>query len=296
MTTQDATALLDLRAALLDGAPSAELEATTEALRVRLEGAEPVVRRITRDEPGDLVERLAEGEVVHPIVDDEDLADRLDDDRRCYVLEHPALPGRPMNVVWVALWNGVAGDVAAILDPSEPTDDPTAADTAVFYSIWSAEPGLAGFAGGYPLLAGAMDALRSELPQLQTFVTLSPIPGFRSWYLDRHEQPGGDSPVPGDDAALLAECVAYLTALDEDGRPVDPVARFHLGNGARLVGLHRHGDPSERGEERSFGLMANYRYGPEDLEANRRSLGAGHVALGPEVEALSDPGQIPGSR
>lgn len=296
MTTQDATALLDLRAALLDGGPSAELEATTEALRERLEASEPIVRRVRRDEPGDLVERLATAEVVHPIADDQDLADRLDDDRRCFVLEHPALPGRPMNVVWVALWDGTAGDVSAILDPAAPTGDATAADTAVFYSIWSAEPGLVGFAGGFPLLTGTIAALRAELPQLQTFVTLSPIPGFRSWWTERNGDGADPEPGTAGGAALVADCLAYLTELDEGGRPIDPVARFHLGNGARLVGLHRDGDPSERGAERSFGIMANYRYEPEDLDANRRSLTAGRVALGPEIEPLVDPGPEPGSR
>src|SRR5690606_36983537 len=107
----DATELLDRRAELLRAGPSPELEELTDTLRERLAESEPVVRRITADEPGDLLDRLARGEQVHPIAGTADLLDRLDDDRRCFVLEHPALPGRPANVVWVALWNGVAGDI-----------------------------------------------------------------------------------------------------------------------------------------------------------------------------------------
>lgn len=275
---EDPVTLLERRAALLDDGDPAELEEVTTALRAALDGDAASVRRVTADEPGDLLQRLAESEPVHPIRSPEDLADRLGEDRRCYVLEHAALPGRPSNVVWVALWQGVAGSVDAILDPAAPTLDPAAADTAVFYSIWGVEPGLRRMAGGGRLIEGAVEALRAELPGLRTFVTLSPIPGFRSWWEARH--PGADP--PGDDE-LLAACAEYLTTLDEEGLPLDPVARFHLGNGARLLALHRHGDRSERGARRSFGIMANYRYEPEDRAANRAELREGRVPVGDAV-------------
>jgi malonyl-CoA decarboxylase len=270
--------LLDRRAALLAQGPSAALDELTDELRTLLDADDTSVRRITLDEPGDVLARLAADEPVHPVDGPEDLADRLDADRRCFVLEHPALPGRPLNVVWVALWRGVAGDVAEVLDREAPTDDPAQADTTVFYSIWSAEPGARGLPGGRLLLEGAIEALRAELPRIDTFVTLSPIPGFRQWWEAEHP----DAQLPGDDA-LLAECVRYLSTQSEPGRPLDAVARFHLRNGARLLGLHRHGDTSSRGLERSFGLMANYRYEPEDRAANRAALRAGRVALSAEL-------------
>ncbi len=293
VTVEDPVALLDRRAALLEGrGDPGELDEVTSALRSALDGVEPAVRRITADEPGDLLVRLAQDEPVHPVRSPEDLANRLADDRRCYVLEHPALPGRPSNVVWVALWKGVAGSVDEILDIGAPTRDPATADTAVFYSIWGVEPGLRRFPGGAALIEGAVAALRSELPHLRTFVTLSPVPGFRTWWEERHPgraEPDGTGPA---DEELLAECVEYLTTLDEQGRPIDPVARFHLGNGARLLALHRHGDRSTRGSERSFGIMANYRYEPEDRPANRALLEAGRV---PVAEGLVPAGS-PDSR
>ena len=277
--------LLDRRAALLRQGRSTELDEATDQLRDLLGRDDPSVRRITLDEPAEVLTRLSEGEQVHPFDGPDDLADRLDRDRRCFVLEHPQLPGRPLNVVWVALWQGVAGDVSQILDRGAPTGDPGAADTAVFYSIWNVEPGARGFPGGRRLLEGAVASLRAELPALQTFVTLSPIPGFRAWWEERH--PAQEPP----EEALLAECARYLTSQTEPGRPLDPVARFHLRNGARLLGLHRHGDTSTRGMERSLGVMANYRYEPEDRASNRDSLRAGRVAVSPEVEGWlsSDP-------
>ena len=283
--TNTGSDLLDRRAALLRQGRSAELDAVTEDLRALLDGAEHSVRRVTPAEPADVLQRLAEREQVHPMDGRADLADRLDEDRRCFVLEHPALPGRPLNVVWVALWHGVAGDVAQVLDRTAPTADPVSADTAVFYSIWNVEPGAQGLPGGRRLLEGAVDALHRELPGLTAFVTLSPIPGFRAWWDAAHP---GQAP-PGD--ALLSDCARYLTTQREPGRPIDPVARFHLRNGARLLGLHRHGDTSTRGIDRSYGVMANYRYEPEDRASNRDSLRAGRVAVSPEIERWlsSDP-------
>jgi malonyl-CoA decarboxylase len=203
-------------------------------------------------------------------------------------LEHPSLVDRPLNVVWVALWQWVPHDLDAVLDPAAPTGDPAAADTAAFYSIWNVEPGLVGLPGGRTLLIGAMAALRAELAGLSTFVTLSPIPGLRRW-LDADaaasSPPDGTPPPEGE---LLRACARYLTSLRDDGRPLDAVARFHLGNGARLLSICAGADRSERGMDRSFGLMANYRYEPEDRDANRMALAAGEVVVGDEVAALLD--------
>lgn len=274
---------LDRRAELLahcGPGDTDELSQLTEQLGRMMGSDELTVRRLTRDEPADLLARLVAAEPVHPFAGADDVADRLDDDRRCFVLEHPGLPGRPLNIVWCALWQGVPGDLAAILDPQADTADPGAADTAAFYSIWNVEAGLVGLPGGRSLLVGAIDVLRAELPGLSTFVTLSPVPGFRRWY-EAHR----DAAPAGNDE-LLAQCARYLTSLRDDGRPVDAVARFHLGNGARLLSICADADRSERGLTRSFGLMANYRYEPEDRPANLAELESGRVAVGEQVRSL----------
>lgn len=284
-------AQLDRRADLLArcrAEQAAELSRLTEDLGAVMRGDDLVVRRLTIDEPSEVLDRLVGAEPVHPFAGPDDVQDRLDDDRRCYVLEHPALPHRPLNIVWCALWRGAPRDLAAILDPGAATTDPAAADTAAFYSIWNVEPGLVGLPGGRRLLLGAIDALRAELPGLSSFVTLSPIPGFRAW-LDAGAHRAVDPDHP-DDARLVAGCARYLTTLRDDGRPVDPVARFHLGNGARLLSLAPRADRSERGLERSFGIMANYRYAPEDPDRNLAELAAGRPTIGEAVAALLSEG------
>ncbi len=289
---------LDRRAELLaaddtsrSDASSAELDELTAGLAAVMRSDRLVVRRVDRSEPAEVLDRLVQLEPVHPFDGPGDLDDRLDDDRRCYVLEHPDLPGRPLNVVWCAMCDGVADDLRSILDPAAPTADPEAADTAVFYSIWNVEPGLVGLPGGRTLLVGAIAALRDELPGLRTFVTLSPIPGFRTWQEQRgaesanHERHDRD---PQHQQELVAQCARYLVGRRNDGRPLDAVARFHLGNGARLWALCPGADRSERGMERSYGIMANYRYDPEDRAANRAELRQGRPALGDSVRALLD--------
>ncbi|MFN7150346.1 MAG: malonyl-CoA decarboxylase domain-containing protein, partial [Microthrixaceae bacterium] len=167
-----------------------------------------------------------------------------------------------------------------------PTTEPAAADTAVFYSIWNVEPGWVGLPGGRVLLERAIEELRAELPGLTTFATLSPIPGFTRWDDDHAGASGQDAGHDRDHAGLLRRCAEYLTTLRDDGRPLDAVARFHLGNGARLVALTEDSDRSERGMARSAGIMANYRYEPEDRHANRSALAAGRPAIGDEIASL----------
>jgi malonyl-CoA decarboxylase len=140
----------------------------------------------------------------------------------------------------------------------------------------------AGRGSGRDLIEGAADALRAELPHLHTFITLSPVPGLRAWV----EANGAEVEPVGDELAGLG--ARYLTSLDEVGRPLDPVARFHLSNGARLWRVNPDGDPSALGVERSFGLLANYRYLPEDRAANRDLLADGTVPVGDAVGALLD--------
>ncbi len=262
-----------------------ELAAATAELKIRLESAPMAVRRLTLGEPGDLCDRLALAEPIHPFASsspadrEADIADRFAPDRRCFVLEHPLLWGHPLNVVWVALLGSRPAAMPQILDPDRTQLDPSDATTAVFYSIWNVEAGLSGIPGGASLLTGAMDLLTSEFPRLSEFVTLSPIPGYREW-LSR-EQAVSHSPEE-----LLKGCAKYLCSLGETGRPIDPVARFHLGNGARLVQINPKADLSDRGTERSFGIMANYLYEPEDRAANKTAVRQGNIPIGAQVQEL----------
>jgi malonyl-CoA decarboxylase len=284
VTASTVADLVDRRAALLrsgrdgGGAGSGELASVTAELRDALADGVPVLRRIGPADP--LAHELGRREPVNPLAEPADLDRRLAPDRRLFAIEHPALPGRPMNVVWVALTVGVPTELGPILDREAPVIDPAGADTACFYSIWNAEPGLVGMGRGRQLIETSVDELRSELHGLETFVTLSPLPGFRSWLSPR----GPQRPVGPD---LLPLAARYLTSLDGDGRPVDPVARFHLANGARLWRLNADADLSHLGRQRSWGVMANYRYLPEDRAANRAELATGRVPVSPAVAGLA---------
>ncbi len=281
LASMDATVPLTSAAADLTD----ELAAVTAELKIRLESAPMAVRRLTLGEPGDLCDRLALAEPIHPFASsspadrEADIADRFAPDRRCFVLEHPLLWGHPLNVVWVALLGSRPAAMPQILDPDRTQLDPSDATTAVFYSIWNVEAGLSGIPGGASLLTGAMDLLTSEFPRLSEFVTLSPIPGYREW-LSR-EQAVSHSPEE-----LVKGCAKYLCSLGETGRPIDPVARFHLGNGARLVQINPKADLSDRGTERSFGIMANYLYEPEDRAANKAAVRQGDIPIGAQVQEL----------
>ena len=281
LASMDATVPLTSAAADLTD----ELAAVTAELKIRLESAPMAVRRLTLGEPGDLCDRLALAEPIHPFASsspadrEADIADRFAPDRRCFVLEHPLLWGHPLNVVWVALLGSRPAAMPQILDPDRTQLDPSDATTAVFYSIWNVEAGLSGIPGGASLLTGAMDLLKSEFPRLTEFVTLSPIPGYREWL--SQEQAVTHSPEE-----LLKGCAKYLCSLGETGRPIDPVARFHLGNGARLVQINPKADLSDRGTERSFGIMANYLYEPEDRAVNKAAVRQGDIPIGAQVQEL----------
>jgi malonyl-CoA decarboxylase len=258
-----------------------ELDELTEALRAELAGPASV-RRLRFDPTADeaLMRRLARIEPVNPVRDEADLRDRVDSDRRVFVLEHPALPGHPMNVVWVALCETAPARLADLLDPAKPSLDPAAARVAAFYSIWNAEPGLVGMGRGVDLIDGAVEQLQAELPALDTFVTLSPVPGFRPVA----EREGSANGTEGS-RELARLCARYLVGFS-GGRLQDPVARFHMGNGARLLRVCPGGDPSPQGVQRSWGVMANYRYAPEDRAANREALARQDPAVGTEVAEL----------
>lgn len=289
----DVSSLVDRRAELLAAFPEVarashgasprperqELTAISRSLRGSLAAGHRVRSLDLRGSAEDsaMARRLGAAEAVHPIGSERDLERRLSRDRRVIVVEHPALPGRPLNVLWVALCRGIPSVLSEILDPHAPLTDPGDADTAVLYSIWNAEPGLSGIGRGSELVRGAAEILLGELPHLATLTTMSPVMGLR-------EHCGADHP-PDD---LVGTCARYLTNTGEDGRLVDPVARFHMGNGARLWRLLPGADDSERGLARSYGIMANYRYFPEDLATNRGLLARGTPALGHDLAQLID--------
>ena len=279
------------------------------------------LRRITWNSPAALLERLMAYEAVHEIRSWADLRHRLESDRRCYAFFHPRMPDEPLVFVEVALMDRVASSIGPLLDESLPVTDPRTADAAVFYSISSTQPGLRGVSFGGFLIKRVVEHLLGEYPKLGTFATLSPVPGFRRW-LDQHLQSGTeamlsernrsafarlakDRDANGELQAALAEgsidratsaaleavlvplCARYLVAEKHDGMPIDPVARFHFGNGARLDRIDWLANASSRGMSESLGIMVNYVYEPSAIEENHEAYYRdGRIAISPAVRKL----------
>ncbi len=254
-----------------------------------------MLRRIDWSSPADILEKIIRYEAVHEIADWDDLRRRIDPpDRRCFAFFHPALPEEPLIFVEVALTDGIASAIGPVLARERQPISPAAANTAVFYSISNCQKGLAGVTFGSFLIKQCAQDLAREIPTLKTFVTLSPVPGFRDW-LDRER--GADRPqsLAREDVealrlldtegwhvdkqrresvrkALLPAAAAYfLRAKNAKGKPSDPVARFHLGNGARLERLNHLGDTSPKGMAQSYGLMVNYLYDLGAIEKNHEA-------------------------
>jgi malonyl-CoA decarboxylase len=233
-----------------------------------------VLQRIDWRTPAVILERLIEYEAVHQLQGWRDLRRRLEADRRCYAFFHPALPDEPLIFIEVALTRGLPADVQPLIDPASPVGDPGRADTAAFYSITNCQEGLRGVSFGNVLIKQVVDDLGGEFRRLRTFATLSPIPRFRDWVTARDAR--WNDVVPGTANAatkkeLMHLCAVYLLQAKRNNEPADSVARFHLANGASLERLNWMADPSPAGLERSFGLMANYLYRPEDLERNHEA-------------------------
>ena len=261
------------------------------------------LHRIDWNSPAVLLEKLVGYEAVHEIRSWRDLKNRLDSDRRCYAFFHPRMPGEPLIFVEVALVKGLAGSVQKLLDEKAPLLDPREADTAIFYSISNCQQGLAGISFGNFLIKRVVEELSGELRSLKTFATLSPIPGFRAWLDEKlaSDQPGllsddesaslaSAMPAPSGERALagilakrgwwrevglrktaepvlLRLCARYLLVEANGGkRARDPVAHFHLSNGARVERLSMLGDTSEKGSKESATLMVNYLYDPAKIE------------------------------
>lgn len=277
------------------------------------------LRRLSWDSPASLIEKLIKYEAVHDIRSWADLKNRLDSDRRCYGFFHPRLPNEPLIFVEVALVNEISSSITPLLDEAAEAADIQRATTAIFYSISSTQTGLRGVSFGDSLIKHVAETLTQEFPRLRTFATLSPIPGFRSWLskncaaqleqLDEKrlaelgravgfEPPQAAHVLAAADKALelppkspvrqlLMQCAArYLGRELHDGKPVDPVARFHLGNGARVERLNWAGDPSAKGFKQSFGLMVNYLYDLKRIDKHHGLLAQGRVPVSGDIDSL----------
>ncbi|HLG67743.1 MAG TPA: malonyl-CoA decarboxylase family protein [Acidimicrobiales bacterium] len=276
------------------------------------------LHRITWESPAALLEKLIAYEAVHEIRSWDELKHRLHGSQRCFAFLHPAMPDEPLVFVEVALTHGLAGDMSALLGPGDGADgveepgsgEASEEDTAIFYSITSCQPGLAGVQLGNELIKHVVEQLRRDLPGLRVFATLSPIPGFRRWadtqLAEGRLTPGELAALGGEPGkvaarlaagrleelgegtrtALMSMCARYLTTR-RNGRSADSVANFHLSNGARIERLHWRANTAPYEIERSYGIMVNYRYDPGSIAANAEAyLRAGHIQATSQVRDL----------
>jgi malonyl-CoA decarboxylase len=263
-----------------------------------------VLRHIDWSTPAIVLEKLIRYEAVHEIRGWDDLRRRIDPpDRRCYAFFHPALVDEPLIFVEVALERDIPGAIAPILASGrQDFIEPDKARIAVFYSISNCQRGLAGVSFGNFLIKQVVEEICRELPKLSTFVTLSPVPGFARWLL--REIKNENSTAVGENDRITLELLErphwwtdpetfgklqeplmraaawyFLRGKNARGLPVDPVARFHLGNGARLERVNWLGDTSDKAMTQSDGLMVNYQYDLDDIEKNHEAYAEGRVVV-----------------
>lgn len=262
-----------------------------------------VLRRIDWSTPAVILEKIIRYEAVHKINSWDDLRSRIDPpDRCCFAFFHPALIDEPLIFVEVALTSEIPDAIAPILAPGRIAADPDKATTAVFYSISNCQRGLAGVSFGHFLIKQVVEEMSRDSAKLSTFVTLSPAPDFAKWLgrerkmessralseTDRVTFAALDQPrwwqsantrAAVQEPLLRAAAWYFLQARTPRGTPPDSVARFHLGNGARLERLNFVGDTSDKGLSQSYGLMVNYRYDIDDIEKNHEAYAEGHSVI-----------------
>jgi malonyl-CoA decarboxylase len=269
-----------------------------------------MLQRIDWRTPAVILEKLIEYEVVHEIHGWRDLRRRLEADRRCYAFFHPALRDEPIIFVEVALTRGMTDKVQPLLDPDSPVLDANSANCAMFYSITNCQEGLRGVPFGNFLIKKVVEDLGRELPEIKTFATISPVPHFREWLttaltaqkshpknaalaellqkLTGPERPGEKMPAESAQRDLMHWCAYYLLHAKNGKEPLDPVARFHLRNGARLERINPLGDTSTSGIQRSAGVMVNYVYNLEDVERNHELYMKEYkIAASRQIESLA---------
>ena len=269
-----------------------------------------VMERIDWTSSANVLEKIIEYEAVHEINGWDDLRARLADDRRCFAFFHPAMPDDPLIFVEVALTESTADAIRPLLAPDRSTTNPRHADTAVFYSISNCHHGLQSISFGHFLLKQVIEELRRDLDNIETFVTLSPVPGFRRWlesaqldslpetrvadvetareFLAKSTELYLDDVPDGQRTSLMRLCSYYLLNAKAGNQPLDPVTRFHMSNGASLQQINWAADPSPAGLERSAGIMVNYLYNLADIEKNHeRYLAEGVLTASADVRKLA---------
>ena len=234
-----------------------------------------VLEKIDWETPANILEKIIEYEAVHQINSWDDLRARLaPTDRQCFAFFHPLIPNDPLIFVEVALTTGLPESIQNIIKLERDEIDIEDANTAVFYSISNCHNGLLGISFGNFLIKKVASNLKRELPDLNQFMTLSPLPGFMKWMEEY-------SPISFErcsekncgDEELMKNAVKYLTKSERnDGMPNDPVSRFHIGNGASLEKINLNADTSEKGMMQSFGVMANYLYDLKVVEENHENF------------------------
>ena len=266
------------------------------------------LRRIDWQSPAAVLEKLIAYEAVHEIKGWADLRRRLAPDRRCFAFFHPALPGEPLIFVEVALVEGLATSMPPLLSQGVDADAAWAqaerADTAIFYSISNCQEGLRGVSFGNFLIKQVVEELQAEFPRLKRFSTLSPVPGFRRWLTQQLSGEGNSDASlqarlardgwwhdPAQSEALRPDLMrlaaTYLTQRPSSGSRIDPVARFHLGNGARLERINWLSNTAPRGIRESFGIMVNYLYDHDSIETNHEAfVRDSSVVRSGEIDAL----------
>ena len=269
--------------------------------------------RIDWGSPASVLEKIVTYEAVHEINGFEDLRTRLAADRRCFAFFHPAMPDDPLIFVQVALTDGPVRAVGPLIARERTISDVRNTDTALFYSISNCHDGLRGVSFGNFLLKQVIEELRRDLENIRHFVTLSPVPGLCRWIrrgaleplperlradvgaarecLDGWSGPPAPPGIPEAlQSVLLRLCAYYLLNARHRGQPIDPVARFHLGNGAALERINWQADCSPTGLSRSAGIMVNYAYRLKDIERNHETYFAdGEVVASAEVRRLLQP-------
>jgi malonyl-CoA decarboxylase len=269
-----------------------------------------VMDRIDWNSPASVLEKIVAYEAVHEINGFRELRTRLAEDRRCFAFFHPAMPDDPLIFVQIALTDGPKGAIAPLIVSEREIVDVREADTALFYSISNCHDGLRGISFGNFLLKQVIEELRRDLENIKNFVTLSPVPGLGQWITSISEdtlpaqirdefcavreslaapEPLEAARIPDElESAFLRLCAHYLLHAKRGGEPIDPVARFHLSNGAALERIHWKADCSSIGLQRSAGVMVNYAYRLKDIEKNHEKYFAdGEVVASSDVRRLA---------
>lgn len=265
-------------------------------------------QQVDWETPAVILEKLIEYEAVHEIQGWQDLRRRLANDRRCFAFFHPALPTEPLIFVEVAYTKGIARKIQPLLSQEKDASLAVSADTAIFYSISNCQEGLRGISMGNFLIKQVVDFINTETPQIKNFCTLSPIPRFSRWL---HEEflEQDDELMTNAEKELMSQkdwfsdgsnrnrlktklmqlCARYLYSEKKRNRPIDPVTRFHLGNGAEIEAINWEADLSDRGLSQSVGLMVNYRYNPSKIVSNHEAYtNEGKISISSQVRKLLD--------